>query len=378
LDGTLAQALCERPLALAEQGFRELLAAELASPELLAAAQARRANARTGAVAVIPIFGAISQRDSLFSFLTGGTSVDQVRANLRAALADDSVSGIVLEIDSPGGMVDGIDELAAEIRRSPKPIVAHANSAALSAAYWLGASADEIGVTPSGAVGSVGIWTAHQDVSKAAEKAGITTTLISAGRKKVQGNPWSPLSDEARASLQEQADTFYAMFTRSVAAGRGVSVETVRGASYGEGDVVLAQKALKAGMVDRVETLDQAITRVARGEVMPRRQAPLAMAASDTDAGPGSGLPFSERLPLVAAEVRGLVEHARERADMRAKEGRSLSAADRQALLDLAGSLSDIAYPEAPASEPIPTPVTKAWPAHALLRAELVRADLGI
>lgn len=380
MNGTLAQALCDRPMALAEQGFRDILAAENATPEFLAAAHGRKQGARTGGVAVIPIIGALSPRDSFFSFLTGSTSVDQVRANLRAALADDSVNGIVLDIDSPGGMVDGIDELAAEIRRSPKPIVAHANSAALSAAYWLGANADEMSVTPSGMVGSIGIRGGHMDQSQAAEKAGIKFTQITSGRLKGAGSPWEPLSDEARASLQERADTYYGMFTRSVAAGRGVSAETVRGTSFGEGDVVMAQKALKAGMVDRVETLDDAINRVSRGQVMTRRSSAMA-ASTDTDAGPGSGLPFSDRLALVSAHVGGLVAHAHERADMRAKEGRApFSAEDRQALLALAGSLTEVAAAPTQDAEPPaePEPTQPAWRDHARAQAALALAGLGL
>jgi ClpP class serine protease len=91
----------------------------------------------------------------------------------------------------------------------------------------------------------------------------VKITLISAGPYKTEGNPFEPLGDEAEAAIQEQVDTFYSMFLSDVALGRGASVNTVA-SSYGEGRTMLAKKALAAGMVDRIDTLENTALRLAR------------------------------------------------------------------------------------------------------------------
>jgi signal peptide peptidase SppA len=175
---------------------------------------------------------------------------------------DKDVSAIILDVASPGGMTDMISELATDIRqaRGKKPIVAVANTKAASAAYWIASQADEVVVTPSGSVGSVGAFAAHDDLSGAMEKAGIKTTLVSAGKFKTEANPYEPLSDEARAMIQERVDDAYAMFTGDVAKGRRVPVDTVRG-GYGEGRMVSAKQAVKLGMADSIGTLQQTVER---------------------------------------------------------------------------------------------------------------------
>jgi signal peptide peptidase SppA len=226
------------------------------SPE--AAAPGRRASTRSGGIAVIPVYGTIVQRASQLDMCEGGTSTQSISHALADANADDSVAQILLDIDSPGGSVYGVQELAAEIAASTKPVVALANSLAASAAYWIGSAAGEFHVSPGGEVGSIGVWTAHQDVSKALEDAGVKVTLISAGEFKVEGNPYEPLSADAQAFMQSRIDDYYAAFTKGVAKGRNVSVSDVR-SNMGKGRVFGADQALSAGMVDSVSTLDQVI-----------------------------------------------------------------------------------------------------------------------
>lgn len=259
--------------------------------ERLAAARAangdRAGGAIVGSVAVLPVYGMISQRQSIMSQTSGGTSVDELRNALRSAVADRSISAIVLDVDSPGGSVDGVPELAADIRsaRETKPIVAQVNTLAASAAYWLASQASEVVMTPSGEVGSIGVYAMHEDVSRAADMAGVKTTFISAGPYKVEGNSYEPLTDEARSAIQEQVDTYYAMFLADVAKGRGVTVDTVA-ADYGGGRVFLAAKALAAGMVDRVATLEATVSRLqprqAPASASRAALAPVQIAASTT------------------------------------------------------------------------------------------------
>lgn len=236
------------------------------------AAVQRAGAGRRGAIAVVPIRGAIFQRASQIDMCDGGTGADRVSQALREANADDTVDSILLDIDSPGGSVYGVAELAAEIRASAKPVTAIANSLAASAGYWLGSAAGEFYVTPGGEVGSIGVWMAHQDWSKALEDAGVNTTLISAGQYKVEGNPYEPLGADAKAFLQSRTDDYYSAFTRDVAKGRKVSVEQVRN-GMGQGRVLGATQAKAEGMVDGVMTFDEVVRHMSRNAAPAGRKA---------------------------------------------------------------------------------------------------------
>jgi len=216
-----------------------------------------------GPVAVIPLHGMIVPRADLMSDVSGATSVADFQQKFRGALADPEVSAILIDIDSPGGDAQMVPELASEIMaaRGTKPIVAQANPMAASGAYWIACAADELVVTPSGDVGSIGAYTAHTDLSAAQEKAGIKTTLVSAGDYKVERNPFEPLSAEAQAAMQDRIDSIYETFVKAVADGRGVDTETVIN-DFGKGRMLLANQAVKAGMADKVATFDQTLSRL--------------------------------------------------------------------------------------------------------------------
>ena len=232
-------------------------------------AAVQRAGGRSGAVAVIPIVGTIMQRASAMQMCDGGTSTQAISQMLRQAQADDTVSSIILDIDSPGGSVYGVAELAAEIRASSKPVTAISNSLAASAAYWLGTAANEFFVTPGGEVGSIGVWMAHEDWSKAVADSGVNVTLISAGKFKTEGNPYGPLDAEAKDFMQSRTNDYYGAFTRDVAKGRNVSADQVR-AGMGQGRVLGATQAKAEGMIDGVMTLDQVIRHVQKGAMAPK------------------------------------------------------------------------------------------------------------
>jgi signal peptide peptidase SppA len=226
--------------------------------EATSAAASRMAGGQPGSVAVIPVRGVISHHGG--GWWSDGSSVDGLASAFRSAINDPSVSAVVLDIDSPGGSVGGVPELAAEIYRArgKKPIVALANSLMASAAYWLGSAAGELVCVPSGSVGSVGVYGMHQDVSKMMENAGLKHTLVSYGKYKTEGNPYEPLTDEARAAMQKDIDEYGDMFTHDVARNRKASVADVR-SGFGEGRVVNAAQAVKLGMADRIGTLDDVL-----------------------------------------------------------------------------------------------------------------------
>lgn len=250
-------------------GFLELKAAGIGPApetraEIEAAAQVAQVRAKNsaamggGAIAVLPLYGIISHRANMTESISGpgGTSTAIFGEQFRQAMSDPNVKAIVLDVDSPGGSIDGVPELAEEIlgARGVKPVTAVANTLMASAAYWIAASASEIVASPSAMVGSIGVYSAHTDVSKAAEQEGVKVTLISAGKYKTEGNPYEPLGDDARASMQAMVNEYYGMFVRAVAKGRNAKTEDVCG-GYGEGRVVSAASAVRAGLVDRVGTL---------------------------------------------------------------------------------------------------------------------------
>jgi signal peptide peptidase SppA len=227
-----------------------------------------------GAIAVLPIYGIVSHRMHLMrNVSSSGTSTEAVAAAFRQVVRDPDVGAVVLDVDSPGGSVFGVQELADEIHaaRGTKPVVAVASSVAASAAYWIASQADELVVTPSGEVGSIGVIAAHDDVSKAAETKGVKRTFITAGRHKAEGNPFEPLSDEARAYIQASVDRYYDAFVRSVARGRKVSLTKARGEEFGEGRMLGAADAVEVGMADSVGTLQQTIDRLQAKLARPSR-----------------------------------------------------------------------------------------------------------
>ena len=313
-------ALSEAPWALMPDALSRIVAwsRDGSDPsEVVALTGTHDGVTRMGAVSVIPVYGVIEHRSDWIMETFGGVSIEGLRASLRAAIADPSVLAIVLDIDSPGGTVAGMTELAAEVRAARgggKPIVAVADTLAASAGYWLASQADELVVSPSGSVGSIGVYAIHQEASRMLDAEGITTTIISAGPHKSEGNEFEPLTDGARDDIQGRVDASYAQFLSDVAAGRRVPVDRVE-ADYGGGRVLTARKAYEAGMVDRVETLAQTVERL--GSAAGRRRSLSAEAEDTRDL-----LPFHERLEAAAIEAYALVDHARERARLRAKDGR--------------------------------------------------------
>lgn len=245
------------------QAGERLTEAEIASR--IEGATPARGERRAGTIVVLPIMGVIAHRASMVEDVSGprGTSTEKVGRAFQAAVADPHVDGIVLDIHSPGGSVFGVEELANLIHGATKPVLAHANAMAASAAYWLGSQAAEFTVTPSGEVGSIGVLTVHEDISKRADQEGVKVSYVSAGQYKTEGNPFEPLGDEARQHLQSRVDAYHDTFVRAVARGRAVSQKDVR-QNFGRGRLLGAEQALSLGMVDRVESFDAALERFAR------------------------------------------------------------------------------------------------------------------
>lgn len=237
------------------------------APEAAAQRRAQAAGMSGRGVQVVPVYGVLAHRAYAVQNTSKPlTSTEALAQQFRAAAADPDVGTIVMDIDSPGGSVFGVQELAdtlASIRGSGKRLVAVANNTAASGAYWIASQADEVVVTPSGMVGSIGVIVPHQDASAMKERMGVKQEFITYGKYKSEGHESGPLTDEHRAHLQNMVDSYGAAFTKAVAKGRGVPVETVRGPAFGEGRMRLAKEAVSAGMADSIGTLEQTIDRLA-------------------------------------------------------------------------------------------------------------------
>lgn len=199
-------------------------------------------------IATIPIQGVIAQKVSRVERSCGAVDVRDISKELAIAEAREDVTGIVLDIDSPGGTVGGTPELADEIAAAEKPVFAWTDSMMASAAYWLGASADQVYTSPTAEVGSIGVYMPWRDSSKMMEDRGIKTEIFRAGRYKGMGYPGTSLTDDQRKLLQAQVDDIYAMFTGHVNSKRqgGVSKEAMQGQSF------MAKKALQENLVDGI------------------------------------------------------------------------------------------------------------------------------
>lgn len=188
---------------------------------------------------------------------------------------DPSVENIVLDIDTPGGAVTGTQEAADAVweTRQRKPVVALVNALCASAGYWIGSQCTSIVGVPSADVGSIGVLMLHIDQSKMLADLGIAPTFIYAGPRKTEGNSLEPLSAAAKQFYQGEVDKTYTKFVSSVARGRAVPMEDVR-SKMGGGRCFGAEDALRAKMIDAIQTPDSAVAQIASG-IIPRRSASL-------------------------------------------------------------------------------------------------------
>jgi signal peptide peptidase SppA len=225
----------------------------------LAAFQRPPLAASPEGIAVIPIHGSLVKRSLGMEAASGLTSYGEIAAMLDAALIDPQVSGILLDIDSPGGEASGSFELARRVREvaAQKPVWAVANDAAYSAAYAIAASAQRLFVTETGGVGSIGVIALHVDQSVKDAKDGYHYTAITAGAHKNDYSPHQPLSDAAKTELQGEVDRLYAIFTEHVAAMRGLDLDAVRATEAG---LFFGSNAVAHGLADGVQTLDATLS----------------------------------------------------------------------------------------------------------------------
>ncbi|MFH2124945.1 MAG: S49 family peptidase [Pseudomonadota bacterium] len=246
-----------------------------ADTEGVQAAAGKKGDAVTGyhlegSVAVVPIVGVLTKRP-IFSMRGErlSTGYDEVRAAVRAAAAAPVAAAVLLDIESPGGQVDGVHEAGEDLAAiaQGKPVYTYANGLMASAAYWLGSVGRTIAAPATAAVGSIGVVMAHMDFSVMLDRVGIKVTYLHAGAYKVMGNDSEPLSVEARAYFQERLDHLYGLFVTAVMSNRGVTYSKVLPMT--DGKVFIGEQAKKIGLIDAVMSRDDFVSKIQEDPQMP-------------------------------------------------------------------------------------------------------------
>ena len=224
----------------------EALSAKLGRPMDNAHRMTSR-DVKGGRVAVIPISGAIFPKANLMTEVSGATSLAAVAADLDSAVKDSSIDRIVLHIDSPGGSVTGVAQMAAYIRKAnaTKPVLAWVEGMAASAAYWLASTATWIASDATAMVGSIGVVVT---VSRDPDGKRYYREFVSpqSPKKRLDAD-----SEAAREEYEGTAEATADVFIADVASGRGVPVARVL-SDFGQGGMLVAGKARKAGMIDEI------------------------------------------------------------------------------------------------------------------------------
>lgn len=208
-------------------------------------------------VAVIPICGTLVQKLGSLRPYSGMTGYDGIRQAFLTAMADPEISGICLDIDSPGGEVAGCFDLVDEIynARGEKPIHAILTENAYSAAYAIASAADRISVPRTGGVGSVGVITMHLDWTQRIKEDGLKVTIVTFGSRKAEGSPYRELSEEALSAIQHDINVMGELFVNTVARNRGISPKIIKNT---QAACFMAADGVELGLADEVCTPDAA------------------------------------------------------------------------------------------------------------------------
>ena len=224
---------------------------------------------RIGNIAVLDVTSVITPYQNILSMLFGGTNIQQLEASFAKAINDPAVDGVILRIDSPGGLITGVQEFADTVfqARGKKPIVAYSYGNMASAAYWIGSAADKIVAGPTTFQGSIGVAMA---VPKSEDSRWVRFVSSNAPKKNI-----SATSEEGREAIQSRIDAMESEFISAVAEHRGVSPETVL-SEFGQGDVLPARTAMQVGMTDMVGGFKDALGLVST--LKPQRKGVVLMA----------------------------------------------------------------------------------------------------
>ncbi|REJ65838.1 MAG: signal peptide peptidase SppA [Planctomycetota bacterium] len=239
-----------------------------AQAEIQARANTQIQTTRGGAIALLEMHGPLQKHASSFS---AGTSTVALRRQIRAAMADDSVAGILLHVDSPGGTVAGTDDLAQDVAAAAqkKPVYAYIEDLGASAAYYVASQATKVFANSAGLVGSIGVFSVVHDLSQMAEKEGIQVHVVKFGSFKGSGAPGTAVSEEQLAEMQKLVNSFGEDFVAAIQTGRKLPRATVE--QLADGRVHKAAAAVDLKLIDAVQSLDATLTALIEATQQPSR-----------------------------------------------------------------------------------------------------------
>lgn len=277
---------------------------------------------RVGPVAVIPVEGSLIHKGKWLGSSSGETSYEAIQTRVLQAMADRTVLGVVFEMDTFGGEVAGAFDTAAMIRRlsADKPTLAILTDYALSAGYLLASAARQIIMPETGRAGSVGVITMHVDYSKAVEKLGIKVTILTAGARKGDGNPYEALPEDVANAIRADLETTRQAFAAAVEEGRGDRM-SVAAALATEADDFSGAESMELGLVDGVgnpsEAFDAFVTEIKAARRSPFAAGAYHMTASAVAAAARAAAPLLAGDPQgpTQAEHEAQIESTRQQAD---------------------------------------------------------------
>jgi capsid assembly protease len=223
-------------------------------------------------VALIPVMGVLYRADDLDWQVKGYevATYARIAIDVQTALDSGEVHALLLTIDSPGGQVSGMQECAEFIRAASarKPVWAHVDGMAASAAYGLACAAERIVASPSAMVGSLGTMMGMYDMSEMLKQMGITEyEFISSVSPHKNPDPGTPMG---REDYQALVDTLGTVFIAHIAAMRAVTSADVL-ADYGQGRMIVGAEARTAGLIDALGTCEDTLAAMAALRSDPRR-----------------------------------------------------------------------------------------------------------
>lgn len=228
-------------------------------------------------IACIEISGPMLRKPDLFDLVVlGACDTEAVREAITEAAGREDVQAIFLDIDSPGGTVNGTPELAQAVARASRQKYVYAFTAGqmCSAAYWVASQADAIYATPSARIGSIGVLLPVIDSTGAFAQAGLKVEVFAAGKFKSTGTPGTELSEEQRAWLQSEVEETFAEFRSAVLSrGRKIPDEAMEGQTFS------ARKAQRLNLAGMIEGRGEAMERLRKLHVRAVDTAPQTMSA---------------------------------------------------------------------------------------------------
>lgn len=223
-----------------------------------------------GRTAVVSLTGPMLKSPPSWMQKYGITGTRPVQMALQAAIGDKGIDRIVLRVDSPGGTVDGLAELADTVftAKQSKPVIAQVDGCACSAAYYVSSQASQIYAGRMDLVGSIGCRLMMYDFSRHYENAGVKAIPIDTGKYKSAGAEGTPITEEQQADFQRIVDAYYADFLAVIVRGRGMTDAAVR--QVGDGRMFTSAEALQLGLIDKVQPIEQTLAEAERPTGKPR------------------------------------------------------------------------------------------------------------